>query len=71
MLDPFMNLRHCSQMAIRQALRSGDVFHVVATGEPDRPLSVLDEHDLFELGDQLGPEDLLFTADPFAAADTG
>jgi len=47
------------------------VVHVVSTGNDLMPLMVMDEHQIFDRGDRLGPEDLLFTADPFADAATG
>ena len=59
----FMNVTHCARMAVRQALRTGEVVHVVATGNDLMPIMVIDEHLLFDRGDRLGPEDLLFTAD--------
>jgi len=71
MTTAFMTMTHCARMAVRQALRTGEVVHVVATGDKAMPMIVLDEHELFARGDRLGPEDLLFTADPFADAATG
>lgn len=68
MIHPFMNLTYCARMAMRQAFRTGDVHHVIATGCTAMPLEVIDEHQLFKLGDQLDMTDLLFTADPFADA---
>jgi hypothetical protein len=65
MQPKFMNVTHCARMAIRQALRTGEVVHVIATGNDAMPMMVIDEHQLFRRGDRLGPEDLLFTADPF------
>ena len=68
MFDPFMNLGHCARMATRQAFRTGNVHHVIATGSDIMPLAVIDEHQLFELSDRLDLTDLLFSADPFAEA---
>ncbi|QYE37058.1 hypothetical protein KZX46_21915 (plasmid) [Polymorphobacter sp. PAMC 29334] len=65
MTTAFMNVTHCARMATRQALRTGEVVHVIATGNDTMPIMVIDEHQLFAHGDRLGPEDLLFTADPF------
>ena len=66
MIDPFMNLNHCARMATRQAFRTGNVHHVIATGRDAMPLAVIDEHQLFDLSDTLDLTDLLFSADPFA-----
>ena len=68
MINRFMTLPHCARMATRQAFRTGDVHHVIATGSPIMPLAVIDEHQLFDLGDHLDLTDLLFSADPFADA---
>lgn len=68
MIDPFMNLGHCAQMATRQAFRTGNVHHVIATGSDAMPLAVIDEHQLFELSDRLDLTDLLYSADPFSEA---
>lgn len=64
----FMNVTHCARMAVRQALRTGEVVHVVATGNKLMPMMIIDGRELFARGERLGPEDLLFTADPFADA---
>lgn len=71
MSNPFMTLAHCARYATRHAYRTGDVAHVVATGHPEMPLTVIDEHRLFELSDRLSPFDVLFSADPFAEAEVG
>ena len=71
MIDPFMNLSHCARMATRQAFRTGNVHHVIATGVDVMPLAVIDEHQLFELGERLDLSDLMFSADPFADAEAG
>jgi hypothetical protein len=65
MTTGFMNVKHCARMATRQALRTGEVVHVIATGNHEMPIMVIDEHQLFECGDRLGIDDLLYTADPF------
>lgn len=65
MTTPFMNVNHCARMATRQALRTGEVVHVVATGNDMMPMMVIDEHELFARGDKLGPDDLIYTVDPF------
>ena len=71
MFNPFMTLSHCARFATRQAFRTGDVMHVVATGRALAPLTVIDDHRLFELGDRIALEDLLYIADPFADAVAG
>lgn len=71
MFNPFMTVGHCARYALRQAFRSGDVAHVVATGNETMPLMVIDEHNLFELAEQLSPADVMFTADPFADVQAG
>ncbi len=65
MIHPFMNLNHCAKFATRQAFRTGEVYHVVATWVPEAPYAVIDDHRLFELGDRIAIRDLLFSADPF------
>ena len=64
MFNPMMTLRHCSAFAVRRALATDRVIHVVATGEPAMPLAIIDENTLFANADQLSFEDLRFTADP-------
>ena len=71
MIDPFMNLGRCARMATRQAFRTGNVHHVIATGSVAMPMAVIDEHQLFDLGDRLDLTDPLFSADPFAEAEAG
>jgi len=69
--NPFMTLHHCAKFATRHAFRSGEVMHVIATGITDAPLAVIDDQTLFERGDRIAVEDLLFTADPFGDAAAG
>lgn len=64
MTNPFMTLNHCAAMACRRAIATRSVVHVIATGEEAMPLAILDEYTLLACGDQLGFEDLRFTADP-------
>ena len=68
MSNPFMTLQHCARFATRQAFRTGNVAHVIATGHPAMPLMVVDDVTLLDLGERLALTDLLFTADPFADA---
>ena len=42
----FMNVTHCARMAVRQALPTGEVVHVVSTGNELMPMMVIDEHQL-------------------------
>lgn len=64
MSNPMMTLSHCSAFAARRALATGNVIHVIATGEPAMPLAIIDEATLFANADYLSFEDLRFTADP-------
>ena len=66
MYNPFLTPKHCARFATRRAFETGNVFHVIATGDVERPLTVIDDTMLFKLGDVLALEDLVFTADPFA-----
>ena len=68
MFNPFMTVTHCARFATRQAFRTGDVHHVVATWDATKPLAVIDDHELLQFGEQLTIKDLLFTADPFSEA---
>ena len=70
-INPFMTLRHCAKFATRQAFRTGEVMHVIATPNTDAPLAVIDDQSLFERADRIAVEDLLFTADPFGDAAAG
>lgn len=70
MSNPFMTLAHCARFAIRHAFRTGNTVHVVSTGRAEMPLTVIDEHRLFEISDRLSHEDVLFSADPFATAES-
>jgi len=51
-----------------QAFHKGHLCPVVATGEPAAPFTVIDNHTLFKLADQIDPHDVIFSADPFADA---
>lgn len=68
MYNPFMDQKHLAKFAVRQAFQKGNVCHVVATGEPIAPFVVIDDHMLFALADQVEPQDVIFSADPFADA---
>ncbi len=68
MYNPFMRLQHCARFATRRAFATGEVFHVVETGAAIAPLTVIDDQTLFDLGDRIDVEDLVFTADPFCDA---
>jgi hypothetical protein len=68
MYNPFMDQKHLARFAVRQAFQKGNVCHVVATGEPAAPFTVIDDHTLFALADQVDPHDVIFSADPFADA---
>lgn len=54
MTTGFMNVEHCARMALRQALRTGEVLHFVSTGNDVMPIMVIDERELFAHGDWLG-----------------
>lgn len=66
MYNPFLTPKNCARFATRRAFDTGNVFHVIATGDDTRPLTVVDDTMLFKLADELALEDLVFTADPFA-----
>jgi hypothetical protein len=66
--NPFMRPQHCARFATRRAFATGEVFHVVETGAAIAPLNVIDDQTLFDLGDRIDVEDLVFTADPFCDA---
>lgn len=66
MYNPFLTPNFCARFATRRAFDTGNVFHVIATGDDTRPLTVVDDTTLFKLADVLALEDLVFTADPFA-----
>ena len=66
--NPFMRPQHCARFATRRAFATGEVFHVVETSTAIAPLSVIDDQTLFDLGDRIDIEDLVFTADPFCDA---
>ena len=63
--NPFMRPHHCARFAMRRAFATGEVFHVVETRAAIAPLTVIDDQTLFDLGDRIYVEDLIFTADPF------
>jgi len=64
-INPFMTFAHCRRFAKRAAAIEDCVYNVIATGVQQAPLTVLRSDALFELGDVLGPHDILYTADPF------
>jgi hypothetical protein len=68
MYNRFMRPQHCAHFATRRAFATGEVFHVVETGTAIAPLTVIDDQTLFDLGDAISVEDLVFTADPFCDA---
>ena len=63
-LNPFLTFAHCWRFALRRAAADGDTFHVVATGLPEAPRTVLSDRELFAC-EALTPEDVEATADPF------
>lgn len=60
----------CLQYARRRARDQGIVFHIVRTHVPAAPLRVLDEHELFQHADTLGPWDVVDSVDPFFEPNT-
>ena len=66
MYNPFLSQKHCARFATRRAFQTGNVWHVIETGNPAMPLAVVDDTLLFEMADVVRIEDLVFTADPFA-----
>lgn len=66
MYNPFQTAKNCARFATRRAFHTGDVHHVIATGDERAPLLVVDDTTLFKMADVLAIEDLVFTADPFA-----
>ncbi len=66
MYNPFLTPKNCARFATRRAFQTGNVFHVIATGDEARPLTVVDDTMLYKLADIVSIEDLVFTADPFA-----
>ena len=65
MANSFMTFAHCCRFAERAAAIEDCIFHVVATRIRAAPFAVLRSEKLFDLGDVLGPHDILHTADPF------
>lgn len=63
-LNPFQTFAHCWRYALRRAAVDGDTFHVVATGLPQAPRTVLSDRELFAR-DELAPMDIEASADPF------
>ena len=61
--NPFQTFAHCWRFALRRAAADGDIFHVVTTGLPDAPRTVLSDRELFAR-DELTPEDVKASADP-------
>lgn len=66
MYNPFQTQKHCARFATRRAFQTGNVWHVIETGDPAAPMAVVDDTMLFEMADHVKIEDLVFTADPFA-----
>ena len=66
MYNPFLSQKHCARFATRRAFQTGNVWHVIETGNPTIPPAVVDDTMLFEMADVVRIEDLVFTADPFA-----
>ena len=62
--NPFQTFVHCWRFALRRAAADGDTFHVVATGHPEAPRTVLADRELFNR-DDLAPEDVEASADSF------
>ena len=62
-LNPFQTFAHCWRYALRRVAVDGDTFHVVATGLPQAPRTVLSDLDLFAR-DELAPEDIEACAPP-------
>lgn len=56
-LNPFQTFAHCWRYALRRAAVDGDTFHVVATGLPQAPRTVLSDRELFAR-DELAPVDI-------------
>ncbi|MEO5599073.1 MAG: hypothetical protein ABIQ66_10690 [Novosphingobium sp.] len=65
--NPFQSYAHCWRYALRRAFADGDTFHVVLTGDPVSPRTVLSDRELFA-HDDIAPEDIEASADPFAAS---
>jgi hypothetical protein len=62
--NPFQTFAHCWRFALRRAAADGDTFHIVASGHPDAPRTVLADRELLTR-DELGHEDVEASADPF------
>ena len=62
--NPFQTFAHCWRFALRRAAADGDTFHVVTTGLPHAPRTVLSDRELFDR-DELAPENVEASADPF------
>ncbi|WP_242187175.1 hypothetical protein [Sphingomonas sp. CARO-RG-8B-R24-01] len=62
--NPFQTFAHCWRFALRRAAADGDTFHVVVTGLPDAPRTVLSDRELFACN-ELAPDDVEASADPF------
>lgn len=62
--NPFQTFAHCWRFALRRAAADGDTFHIVSTGHPDAPRTVLADRELLAR-DELAPEDVEASADPF------
>lgn len=64
MTNPFQTLAHCSRFAVRKAFHTGTPQHVIATFVSFAPYLVMDDV-LMLARDDIEPEGILFTADPF------
>lgn len=62
--NPFQTFAHCWRFALRRAAADGDTYHVVTTGLPHAPRTVLSDRELF-VRDELAHEDVEVSADPF------
>lgn len=59
------------QYARRRARDEGVVFHIVRTHTRGAPLRVLDEHQLFQHADTIGPWDIVDSIDPLFEPNAG
>jgi hypothetical protein len=64
--NPFQTYAHCWRYALRRAFADGDTFHIILTGDPERPRIVLSDREIFARDDNV-PEDIEASADPFGA----
>ena len=61
----------CLQYARWRAHDEGVVFHIVRTHIWEAPLRVLDEHQLFQHADTIGPWDIVDSIDPLFEPNAG